>query len=153
MGVLYLRHGHYREAEAAFLHTLELDSSNITAINNLQHLYTQQGNTQLADYYGKEAQRSRMKNPYYRYFLAKRMLDNNKPNSALKHIKWAIHQYGKEYRFHLLAAKVFARLGMNSNAEKSLEQATKLTKDEESRLLYQSKIGRLREAAKQDSGQ
>lgn len=153
MGVLYLRHNHYQEAEAAFLHTLKLDSSNITAINNLNHLYVTRGNTKLAKYYRREAERSRMKNPYYRYFVAGQLLDNNQPDLALKHINRAIHKYAREYRFHFLAAKIYARLGMNNEAEKSLELATKLTKDEESRLLYQSKIGRLREMSKQDNEQ
>jgi len=69
----------------------------------------------------------------------------------LKHIKWAIRKYGKEHRFHFLAAKIYARLGKSDDAEKSLERAAKLTEDGENRLLYQSKIERLREISKQDS--
>lgn len=151
IGVLYLRYGHYQEAEAAFLHALELDSSDITVISNLQRLYVKQGNTELANYYRQEAERSRMKNPYYRYSLAKQLLDDNQPDLALKHIKWAIRKYGKEHRFHFLAAKIYARLGKRDDVEKSLEQAAKLTEDEKNRLLYQSKIARLREISKQDS--
>jgi Tfp pilus assembly protein PilF len=153
MGVLYLRHGHYQEAETAFLNTLELDPSIITAINNLQNLYVRQGNTELAEYYRKEAENSRMKNPYYRYFLARKLLDNNQPDLALKHINWAIRKYEREYRFHFLAAKIFARLRKLDDVEKSLELATRLTDEEKNRLLYQSKIGRLREISKQESDQ
>ena len=153
MGVLYLRYSHYQEAEAAFLHTLELDSTDITAINNLQSLYVRQGNTKLAEYYREEAERSRLKNPYYLYFLAGKMLDNNQPDSALKYIRRAINRYEREYRFHFLAAKIYARLGKPDDAEESLELATRLTDDEKNRLLYQSKIGRLREISQQDSDQ
>lgn len=153
MGVLYLRYGHYQEGEVALLHTLELDSSNMTAINNLQNHYVRQGNTELAEYYREEAERSRMKNPYYRYFLAGKMLDNNQPDSALKHIKWAIRRYEREYRFHFLAAKIYARLGKHDDAEESLELATRLTEDKENRLLYQSKIARLREISSRDGDQ
>jgi Flp pilus assembly protein TadD len=149
MGVLYLRYGHHQEAEVAFLHTLELDSSNITAISNLQRLYLKQGNTELANYYRQEAEHSRMKNPYYRYFLARQLLDDNDPDSALKHIKWAIRKYGKEHRFHFLAAKIYARLGKRDDMEESLERASRLAEDEENRLLYQSKIARLREISRQ----
>jgi tetratricopeptide (TPR) repeat protein len=148
LGVLYLRYGHYQEAEAAFLHALELDSSDITAISNIQFLYVKQGNTKLANYYRQEAERSRMNNPYYRYFLAKQLLDDNQPDLALKHIKWSIRKYGREHRFHFLAAKVYARLGKPDDAKKSLERAAKLTEDEENLLLYQSKIARLREISK-----
>jgi len=151
MGVLYLRYGHYQEAEAAFLHALKLDSSDITVISNLQRLYVKQSNTELANYYRQEAERSRMKNPYYRYYQAQQLLDDNQPDLALKHIKWAIRKYGKEHRFHFLAAKIYARLGKSDDAEKSLERAAKLTEDGENRLLYQSKIERLREISKQDS--
>jgi Flp pilus assembly protein TadD len=77
------------------------------------------------------------------------LLDDNQPNLALKHIKWAIRKYGKEHRFHFLAAKIYARLGRNDEVEKSLEQAAKLTEDEKNRLLYQSKIARLRELSNQ----
>ena len=151
LGVLYLRYGHYQEAEAAFLHTLELDSFDITAISNLQRLYVKTGNTELANYFRKEAERSRMKNPYYRYFLANQLLDNNQPDLALKHIRWSIRKYSKEHRFHFLAAKVYARLGKHDDAEKSLERAAKLTEDEKNRLLYQSKIARLRKISKRES--
>jgi len=151
LGVLYLRYGHYKEAEAAFLHALDLDSSDITVITNLQRLYVKQGNTELANYYRHEAERSRMKNPYFRYFLANQLLDENQPDLALKHIKWAIRKFRKEHRFHFLAAKIYARLGKSDDAEKSLEQAAKLTQDDKNRLLYQSKIARLREISKKDS--
>jgi Flp pilus assembly protein TadD len=151
LGVLYLRYGHYQEAETAFLHALELDSSDITAISNLQRLYVKQGNTDLADYFRQKAERFRMKNPYYRYFLANQLLDNNQPDLALKHIKWSIHKNSKEHRFHFLAAKVYARLGKHDDAEKSLERAAKLTEDKENRLLYQSEIARLREISKRES--
>lgn len=151
MGVLHLRKGHYQEAEAAFLHALELDAYDFTAISNLQRLYVKQGNTKLADYYGQEAERSRMKNPYYRYYLAGRLLDDNHPDLALKHIKWAIRKYGMEHRFYFLAAKIYASLGKQNDMEKSLEQAAKLTEDDRSRLLYQSKIARLKEISKQKS--
>jgi Flp pilus assembly protein TadD len=150
IGVFYLRYGHYQEAEAAFLHALELDSSDITVISNLQRLYVKQDNTELANYYRQEAERSRMKNPYYRYYLAQKLLDDNQPDLALKHIKWAIRKYDKEHRFHFLAAKIYARLGKSDDAGKSLEWAAKLTEDDKNRLLYQSKITRLREIYKQD---
>jgi tetratricopeptide (TPR) repeat protein len=151
LGVLYLRYGHYQQAEAAFLHTLELDSSDITAISNLQRLYVKTGNTELANDFRQKAERSRMKNPYYRYFLANHLLDNNQPDLALKHIRWSIRKYSKEHRFHFLAAKVYARLGKHDDAEKSLELAAKLAKDKENQLVYQSKIVRLREISKRES--
>jgi tetratricopeptide (TPR) repeat protein len=147
MGVLYLRYGYYKEAEAAFLHALELDSSESTSISNLQRLYVKQGNTQLADYYREEAELSRMKNPYYRYYLARKLLDENKPEPALKQIKWSIREYGKEHRFYYLEAKIYARLGRQDDAEKSLERAAELTENADSRLLYESKISRLREVS------
>jgi Flp pilus assembly protein TadD len=150
-GVLYLRYGHYQEAETAFLHALDLDSNDVTAISNLQRLYVKQGNSELANYLRQKAERSRMKNPYYRYFLANQLLDNNQPDLALKHIKWSIHKNSKEHRFHFLAAKVYARLGKHDDAEKSLERAAKLTEDKENRLLYQSEIARLREISKRES--
>ncbi|MFC1841349.1 tetratricopeptide repeat protein [Thermodesulfobacteriota bacterium] len=83
--------------------------------------------------------------------MARQLLDNNQPDPALKHINWAIRRYEREYRFHFLAAKIYARLGKHDDAEESLELATRLTDDEKNRLLYQSKIGRLREITKKDS--
>ena len=142
---LYLRYGHHKEAEAAFLHALDLDSSELTAISNLQRLYVLQDNSELANYYKQEAERSRMKNPYYRYYLARKQLEDNQPHLALKNIKWAIERNGKEHRFHYLAAKIYARLGRRDDVEESLKQAAHLTENENSRLLYESKIVRLRE--------
>jgi Tfp pilus assembly protein PilF len=151
MGVLHLRHGHHREAEAAFLHALELNPSDLTAISNLHRLYLKQGKADLADYYREKAERSRMSNPYYRFSLAGQLLENNRPDTALKHIKWAIRKYDREHRFHFLAAKIYARLGRQNEVEKSLEMAAKLSEDEKNRLRYQSKIARLRELSRQKS--
>ena len=145
MGVLHLRYGHYREAEAALLRALELDSANISAINNLQTLYVKQGNSELASYYKQEAERSRMKNPYYRYFLAKKLMDEDKLDSALKHIKWSIRRYGREHRFHFLEAQIYTHMGKYDDAKESLKRAVKLTADDKNRLLYKSKMARLRE--------
>jgi Flp pilus assembly protein TadD len=144
MGVLYLRYGHHQEAESAFLRALALDPSELTAISNLQRLYVLQDNTELANYYKQEAELSRMKNPYYRYYLAQKLMDENQPDLALEHIKWAIREYKKEHRFYFIEAKIYSRLGRKDDAEKSLERAAELTKNEDSRLLYQSKISRLR---------
>jgi Flp pilus assembly protein TadD len=108
-----------------------------------------QGNTELADYYRREANHSRMNNPYYRYSLARQLLDDNHPDRALKHIKWAIRKYGKEHRFHFLEAKIYARLGKQEDVENSLMRAAELTENEKNRLLYQSKIAQLREISKQ----
>lgn len=148
-GSLYLRYGCYQEAEAAFLHALKLDSAELTTISNLQRLYVRQGNKELADYYREEAERARMKNPYYRYYLATKLLEDNQPDAALKHIKWSIRKYRTEHRFHFLAAKIYTRLGLKEEAEESLELAAKLSEDEKNRLLYQSKIARLREMSRQ----
>jgi Flp pilus assembly protein TadD len=151
LGVLYLRYGHYQEAKTAFLHSLDLDPSDVTAISNLQRLYVKLGNNELANYFRQKAERSRMKNPYYRYYLANQLLDNNQPDLALKHIRWSIRKNNREHRFHFLAAKVFTCLGKHDDAEKSLERAANLTKDKENRLLYQSEIARLREISKRES--
>ena len=148
MGALYLRYGHYREAEAALLRALELDSSEITAISNLQRLYVQQGDAELSEYYKREAERVRMKNPYYRYYLARKLLDDDQPLPALKQIKRSIRSYKTEHRFHFLAAKIYACLGRSDDAEKSLVRAAELAEDEKNRLLYQSKMARLREISK-----
>ena len=148
MGVLYLRHDHYQEAEAAFLHAIELDPYEVTAISNLQRLYVKQGNSKLADYYSKEAEHSRMKNPYYRYYLAEKLLEDNQPGLALKHIKWAISRYKREHRFYFLAAKIYANLGKSNDAEKSLKRAAELAENENNRLMYESKISKLREISR-----
>jgi Flp pilus assembly protein TadD len=151
IGVLYLRNGHYKEAEAALLNTLVLAPSNTTAIYNLQRLYVKQGNTELANYYGQEAERHRMKNPYYRYSLAKHLLKNKQPDLALRHIKSSIRMCRKEHLFHFLAARIYARLGKYDDMEESLERAARLTENEKTRLQYQSKLARLKNIPKQDS--
>ena len=150
MGALYLHYDHYPEAEAALLHALELDPYELTAISVLQRLYVKQGNTKLANYYREEAERSRMKNPYYRYYLARKLLDENKPGLALKQIKWSIRRYRMEHRFYFMAAKIYARLGMQIDTERNMRWAAELAKDEKNRLMYQSKMARLREISRQD---
>ena len=64
LGTLYSRNGLSYHAEAAFLQALEIDRSDLTAMNNLTVLYDRRGDTEQAARYRNKVNSHRKRNPY-----------------------------------------------------------------------------------------
>ena len=71
LGTLYGRLDLSYHAEAAFLHALEIDRLDLTAMNNLTALYDRRGEPKLAERYRKKVKEHREHNPYYRFQRAR----------------------------------------------------------------------------------
>jgi len=143
LGSLYRRAEHYPEAELAFLKSLQMDPRNLLAMSNLGRLYRQLGRESEAEALDVRVVNHRRKNPYYRYYLAQEALDKRQLEIALDHIEAAIDAYGKDHRFHFLAAKVSSAQGNIHRAQKYLQRATALTKNPEQKERYNHKLDAL----------
>ncbi|MGH1372247.1 MAG: tetratricopeptide repeat protein [Cellvibrionaceae bacterium] len=143
LGSLYRRAQHFPEAELAFLKSLELDSRNLMAMSNLSRLYRQLGRESDAETFENKVVYHRRNNPYYRYYQAQQALDSRQLVEAFNHVKAAIDGYDKDHRFHFLAAKVSSAQGDLARAQKYLQRATQLTKDQDQKDRYNHKLDTL----------
>lgn len=143
LGSLYRRAQHYPEAELAFMKSLELDPRNLMTMSNLSRLYRQVDRVGEAEVFEKKVVYHRRNNPYYRYYQAQQAFDERQLSAAFDHIRAAIKGYGKDHRFHFLAAKVSSAQGDVSRAQKHLQRAAQLTKDRAQKDRYSHKLDAL----------
>lgn len=126
LGVLYRRNGLDDYAERAYFTALEYDPKNASAFNNLAYLYKESGNNKASEYYEKLASSSQSKNPYYRYLKAKKALEKNQFELAMKHIDYAIRRNKLEPLFYEFKSSVHAMLGERNKSAKALKTAKQL---------------------------
>ena len=111
LGLLYTRQGYYDYAEAAYLHALEYDASNRSALSNLASLYGAIGNQPLADHYSQRVRHYQQRNPYYHYALARNAYEEQRFEDALRALRSAIRLKRNEPTFHVLQGQVYGALG------------------------------------------
>jgi Flp pilus assembly protein TadD len=111
LGTLYLRHGDTLYAEAAYLEALRADRSNLSVMSNLAELYESEGEAERAAGYRKRVIRHRMRNPYYRYQLAREAFESGDYDAAIRHLKYAVLEKQNEDRFYSLLSLCYARKG------------------------------------------
>jgi len=123
LGTLYLSQGYPRHAEAAYLKALEVYPNEYVAMSNLARLYEQTGDSEKADFYNGQVASHRMKNPYYRYQLAREAFFSHDYETAIKHLKLAIRKKQSEDSFYFLLGLSYRQLGEQAEAEVAFEKA------------------------------
>jgi Flp pilus assembly protein TadD len=122
LGVFYRQNNAYKYAEQAYFLSLKYKASNYSAMTNLALLYDHQGEVEKADYFRKQARSYQMKNPYYRYYMARDAYEEGKYDEALDYLRSIIGKKVEEPRFYRLMADTYAALGEEDKAAEILEQ-------------------------------
>ncbi len=143
LGTLYLRHGHRREAEAAFLHALHRDTGNLAAISSLERFYVNEQQPEKAELYRRQAQNVRNRNPYYRYHKAEQAYGERDYAAAVAHSLAAVAGNAEDHRFHFLLGISYLNLGRRSEGEAALEKALQYANAETTKQAYQVKWRRV----------
>jgi len=142
LGILYRRDGYVAYAEAAFLQALKFDNSSQVAMSNLANLFEEEGRIREAENYQNRVQVHRMRNPYYRYFLAQSDVINGDYAAAREHLEFAIKRRKDEDRFYFLMGISFAMSGDQIAAQEWMAKAKELAENGDKQH-YQNKIDRL----------
>jgi Flp pilus assembly protein TadD len=143
LGTLYGRADLPYHAEAAFLHALEIDPSDLTAMNNLTALYDRRGEPKLAKRYRKKVTSHRERNPYYRFQLARIAYQSQDYDLALDHLKYAVRQKKDDDRFCALLALVYLQMGEEEKSRRWMDRAAENATNSAMKGLYSAKIDRL----------
>ena len=148
LGTLYSRMGLFLHAEAAFLQALKIDKSDLTAMSNLTSLYDRRGEPKLAARYRNRVNSHRMRNPYYRFQLARVAYHLEDYDLAIDHLKYALHKVREEDRFCALLGLVYLQKGDEEKSRQWMARAEKYAETDALKRTYSSKIERLMEASK-----
>jgi tetratricopeptide (TPR) repeat protein len=143
LGVLYVRHGLPRFAEAAYQHALDVDASQRSALTNLAALYESIGEVELAAEYDARIRRYQQRNPYYHYARAQEAFAADLVDEAQAAVRRAIKLKGDEHEFYYLLARTQIELGQLENAKASLERARINVTTDALRKKYEGELARL----------
>jgi len=140
LGVLYSRLNQPLKAESAYLHALQLDKRNKSALANLASLYTLMGDSLRAESYTKMVNYYRERNPYYHFSLANRAFQNGQFEEVLGYLKRSLRLKQVEHQFHYLRSLTYRELGDTEQARKSLERAYRYAVFKETRTRYSTEL-------------
>lgn len=140
LGILHRRDGYPEYAEAAYLHALALDSSNLVAMSNLANLYAAEGLVEQADHYRSQVRYHRLKNPYYLYALAGSAVKNGDHEAASDYLNRAIQIRDSEPRFYSLMSVNYFLMGENDAAIQWMTKAEEAAVQMSERERYNRKL-------------
>ncbi len=150
LGTLYNRHNDPAYAEASYLQALQVDPKEYVAMSNLARLYSSQANDERAAFYRDEVQTHRMRNPYYRYELARQAFMERDYQEAIGNLKYAIRMAKQEDRFYFLMAQSYLQLGDKEKARQWLIKAEEVAESDVAKRTYRSKRDLLISASPDD---
>jgi Flp pilus assembly protein TadD len=143
LGTLYMRARQPEWASAAWRHALAIDPGEVVALSNLERLYREQGDTAMADEIAQRIEGHRMRNPYYRYYLARKAFDRQDYDSAIAHMRVATRQKKNEDTFYALLGLSYLRRGDTELAREWITRAEQVAAGDQ-RTTYHSKLEMLR---------
>lgn len=143
LGTLYQRNGHSAHAEAAYLQALKAGGWDLVAMSNLARLYERSGDQDRAAAFQEKVVYHRMRNPYYRYNLARDALAAGDSNAAIGHLKYAISRRASEDQFCFLLGVTYLRQGNQGAAQHWFARAKELAATDALKYRYSSKIDAL----------
>jgi tetratricopeptide (TPR) repeat protein len=133
LGVLYAHHGLLEQAEAAYLHALEVDEREQSALANLAVVYADLGELDLAADYRERVQNYRDRNPYYHFAVATLAYDEGRLPDALDALRKALRLKHDEADFHSLRGRVLEAMGRVNDATQSFVRAHEYAEAEKAR--------------------
>lgn len=140
LGILYNREGFPRYAEAAYLKAVDVNSTNLVALTNLAALYESQGRSELAAKYKSKIESHRMRNPYYRYHLARTAFENEDFATAIDHLNFAIRKNRNDDNFYFLMSLCYLNIGEKEAAQDWLKKAEEVAEMGADKKKYRNKL-------------
>lgn len=140
LGILNNREGHPGYAEAAYLQALSVGANNPVAMSNLAGLYEQEGWTELAAQYRNKVKSHRMRNPYYRYQLARTAFDSGDYEVAIGHLKVAVRKNKNDDTFYFLMSLSYLNSGEKKAAQRWMKKAEEVAEMDADKQRYHRKL-------------
>jgi len=140
LGILYKFTNQFREAKVAYRYAISLDHDNLTAMENLAIILSQQGNIKEAQAIKDKLHFKRIKNPYYYALLADEAFNNGNIRQAIKFYNKAIRLERSVHEFYYRLATVYSYNGEVTLARKALTKAIAFTRNSHTEEFYIAKL-------------
>ncbi|WP_444888971.1 transglutaminase domain-containing protein [Microbulbifer sp. DLAB2-AA] len=142
LGAIYRSAGYRNLAISTYRVSLELDSHNMVALNNMERALRERGDLESAQILSKQLQNYREQNPYYWYASAQAAYSKKDYASAIRNIKDAISLEKNDHRFHYLLG--LARFKSGSRGyRKNFQEALILSETKYGQTRYKKKFDAL----------
>ena len=115
----------------------------MVAMSNLAALYEKEGRVELAAQYHSKVQTHRMRNPYYRYQLARTAFDNGDYGAAIDHLKYAVRRIKNDDNFYFLMSISYLNSGDKDAAERWMKKAEEAAEMDADKKRYHRKLDML----------
>jgi tetratricopeptide (TPR) repeat protein len=141
LGVVYGRNDQFEAAEAAYLQGMNVirrsdDTTVLNIMNNMVNLYERSGDKEKVDFYLKEVESYRKRNPYYLYAMARTSYHEASYEESVKYFKAAIRRKDDDHLFYYGLALAYFRLGDSEGVEKNIDKAKYYAWDEGKKAYY-----------------
>lgn len=143
-GVMALRTGDARSAEALFLRAVAADRRQVSVLSNLIALYRRQGDLTREAQWKARSESVLRKAPYYQYQIGAQREEAGDMQLAIRHYRRAASLNRSEHRFRFALARAYFTVGDLRRAERELTIAEGLS-DGALRARYQEKLVALRQ--------
>jgi Flp pilus assembly protein TadD len=149
LGVVYKRNNQLEAAEAAYLQGLSVtrgtrDTSLLSIINNLAHLYDAKGDMANAAFYKEQVASFRSKNPYYQYAAGKSAYQDAFYEKSVGYFREAIRLKKDEHLFHYGLALAYLKTGEMKKAEASMNKAIHYAMGIDKKSFYEKALASLK---------
>jgi Flp pilus assembly protein TadD len=146
LGAIYRYTGQYREAERNYLHALDLDHFEHSAMSNLAVLYGLEGRAQDRDYWQGRVDRHRQSNPYYHAWLGDEAAAGNDWAAALRSYHRAIELAPQDDRLVFSRGLIYYQLENFDAAALDINKAIELATLRSDIENYQMQLEEVRRA-------
>jgi Flp pilus assembly protein TadD len=151
LGVVYKLNNQFEAAESAYLQGLSVtrgpkDTSLLSIMNNLGHLYDAKGDMMNAAFYKEQVESFRNKNPYYQYAAGKSAFQDAFYEKSIGFFREAIRLKKDEHLFYYGLALAYLKSGNMKKAEASISQAIKYAMDENKKSFYEKALASLKDS-------
>ena len=134
LGVVFAHNDQPEDAIAAYQRALQIDPSNLSAMNNLYEIYLEQGNNQAAADIQARVDKHRRNNPYFLMYQSQEALDQGQYEESISLLQRAIGQKEDDHLLYFALALAQYQSGAEEAAEKSMKRARELAPPD--RLAY-----------------
>jgi Flp pilus assembly protein TadD len=150
LGVVYKINNQFDAAEAAYLQGLSVtrgskDTSLLSIMNNLAHLYDAKGDTENALFYKEQVVSFRKKNPYYQYAEGKTAYYDAFYDKSVGFFREAIRLKKDEHLFYYNLALAYLKTGDIKKAETNISQAITYTMDVNKKTFYKEMLASMKD--------
>jgi tetratricopeptide (TPR) repeat protein len=144
MGVIYMRHDNFLQAEQNFLSVLSRDSKNTTAMHNLASVLEQQGRVAEASAWRTQLKELQPSPPFYYFKLGKIAMNQGDYLDAKKHFMKELQRDPYYHELHFWLALAHLNLGEFKLAVEQLNFAKDNSTNSDRYKLYSAKLDKIR---------